>query len=137
MEQHLLEVAAAEDVQRTVETKSTSPAPTQRLTRTGVPSLSIGAVLTYFICSSMMLVLNKLALSRFPFPLSVTMLQTFSSVVLLQFLRLVGFINVPPMTLKTLLAWRGVAVVFVMPLIFNMQAMAHVCMLVVCIHVNF
>eukprot|EP00802_Teleaulax_amphioxeia_P005501 Tamp_05505.p1 GENE.Tamp_05505~~Tamp_05505.p1 ORF type:complete len:339 (-),score=13.27 Tamp_05505:1936-2859(-) len=89
-------------------------------------SLSALSILLYFVCSSTMLVLNKAALNRLPFPVIVTTFQTISTALLISCLRLAGVVKYPPMSASKVKAWRGVALIFSVVLLCNMGAMRHV-----------
>jgi solute carrier family 35 protein len=89
------------------------------------PAISLGYfnIFMYFLCSSMMLILNKLALNRLPFPVAITAAQTISSVLLIELLRILGCISYPNTSWLMLVRWKWVGVVFITPVILNMHAM--------------
>ena len=86
----------------------------------------ISALFFYFLCSSTMLVFNKAVLRLLPFPLMITGIQTLSTFLVLESLRLLKCIQYAPISFAKMLSWKWAAFSFAFPLVFNMQAMKYV-----------
>jgi drug/metabolite transporter (DMT)-like permease len=84
------------------------------------------AIFFYFILSSSMLILNKAALLRFPFPITLAAAQAASSAGLLHLLKILGVLDYQAVSLRKLMSWKWVAVVWTVPLVCNFNALAYV-----------
>eukprot|EP00285_Hemiselmis_virescens_P005529 CAMPEP_0173402470 /NCGR_PEP_ID=MMETSP1356-20130122/54022_1 /TAXON_ID=77927 ORGANISM="Hemiselmis virescens, Strain PCC157" /NCGR_SAMPLE_ID=MMETSP1356 /ASSEMBLY_ACC=CAM_ASM_000847 /LENGTH=262 /DNA_ID=CAMNT_0014362809 /DNA_START=29 /DNA_END=814 /DNA_ORIENTATION=- len=83
-------------------------------------------VVVYVICSSCMLVVNKASLQALPFSYTVTMLQTGASALLLLLARSLGAVSFPNPTVRVMRDWSGILVVWVVPILLNMNAVSRV-----------
>mmetsp|Transcript_816 Transcript_816/g.1878 ORF Transcript_816/g.1878 Transcript_816/m.1878 type:complete len:316 (+) Transcript_816:344-1291(+) len=83
-------------------------------------------VLLYVMCSSCMLVVNKASVDALPFSYTVTALQTGASALLLLLTRSLGIISFPNPSRKVVWDWLGVLVAWVVPILFNMNAVSKV-----------
>ena len=81
------------------------------------------AALGYMCCSSLMLVVNKVAVHYLQAPNFVLLAQLFVSAAAVWLVGLMGFIKVDPLEWGKVKGFAGVAAVFVMTIFTNMKTL--------------
>ncbi len=79
-------------------------------------------VFLYVVCSSCMLVVNKASMNALPYSYTVTAMQTASSALLLLVARHFKLLEFPDPTMSVIKSWSGVLAAWVVPILFNMNA---------------
>lgn len=97
------------------------------------PGGATAGVLVYVLCSSTMLVINKMAMTALPYSNAMTALQTGVGALLLYVLNKAGLLSkidptcaaIPAPTFSKIAAWLPVTAVWIIPISLNMAAMKY------------
>jgi solute carrier family 35 protein len=94
-------------------------------TTTSTPFLVAFAVTGYMLCSSLMLIVNKLAVYSLPAPSTVLLTQLIASAVSMRVLSLLGFVEVEPLNFVTIQKFYIVPIAFLGTVFANIKILQY------------
>jgi len=82
-------------------------------------------ILFYTACSSTMLIINKVAIYNFPYPILLLILQLMVSAATIRLLGILGFLEAEKLDLKLIQSYWGVVLVFLLNIFTNLKSLEY------------